>query len=77
MIVPSLFQFVTVDDVKILRDIGETLSCTSPAWIFLTCHLEQFYSTQIVRLFADVPARYWANVRLLQDEMPVNAAELI
>ena len=51
------FQFVTVDDVRILRDI------------------EQFYSTQIVSLSL---VSYWPSLtNCLQDEMPVNAAELI
>lgn len=44
------FQFVTVDDVRILRDIGENkpVSCSSHILILLS--IEQYYSTQIVSL---------------------------
>ena len=70
-------KFVTVDDVRILRDIGEC--CPSHR----VCHstdgsrpTEQYYGTQIVsaRPSSDPVAGL---IALLQDEMPVNAAELI
>jgi hypothetical protein len=65
---------VTVDDVRILRDIGMyPLSRVLKRLLIL--YLEQFYSTQIVSFI--IASHAFTLLTKVQDEMPVNAAELI